>query len=81
NQIAALGLLRTFQKTSVFGGRSALENILIGLHLQGRRTPFEIMLGLPSVAREERALEAEAGRILSFVNLDHRKGGAASGLP
>ena len=28
--IAELGLVRTFQKTSVFGGRSALENILIG---------------------------------------------------
>ncbi|MGH6631456.1 MAG: ATP-binding cassette domain-containing protein, partial [Burkholderiales bacterium] len=26
NEIAALGLVRTFQKTSVFGGRSALEN-------------------------------------------------------
>src|SRR3979409_2655883 len=27
HQVAARGLVRTFQKTSVFGGRSALENI------------------------------------------------------
>ena len=37
NEIAALGLVRTFQKTSVFGGRTALDNILIGLHLRTRR--------------------------------------------
>ncbi len=57
NEVAALGLVRTFQKTSVFGGRSALENILIGLHLRSKQSAFAIMLGLPSVAREERELE------------------------
>ena len=41
--IAELGLVRTFQKTSVFGGRSALENILIGLHL---RSAFYAVLQL-----------------------------------
>jgi branched-chain amino acid transport system ATP-binding protein len=81
HQVAALGLVRTFQKTSVFGGRSALENILIGLHLRGRRKPFEIMLGLPSVAREERELAAEAERILGFVNLENRKNEIAGALP
>src|SRR3954453_7031852 len=38
HQVAAAGLVRTFQKTSVFGGRTALDNILIGLHLRGRQT-------------------------------------------
>src|SRR5207237_6895538 len=44
HQIAALGLVRTFQKTSVFGGRTALDNILIGLHLRGRQTPLAIVM-------------------------------------
>jgi len=69
HQVAAQGLVRTFQKTSVFGGRSALENILIGLELRAKQTPLEIMLGLPKVAREERELQIEAERILSFVDL------------
>jgi branched-chain amino acid transport system ATP-binding protein len=79
NQVAELGLVRTFQKTSVFGGRSVLENVLIGLHLRSKQRPLAIMLGLPSVAREERALEAEARRILEFVGLSARaleQGGA-----
>jgi branched-chain amino acid transport system ATP-binding protein len=81
HQIAALGLVRTFQKTSLFGGRSALDNVLTGLHLRGRQKAFEILLGLPSVAREERELRAEAQRILEFVNLESRRHELASALP
>jgi branched-chain amino acid transport system ATP-binding protein len=81
NRIAELGLVRTFQKTSVFGGRSALENILIGLHLCSQQTPLAIMLGLPSVAREERGLEAQARDILEFVGLGARAGELGSALP
>ena len=47
DKIAAKGLVRTFQKTSVFGGRSALENVMIGLHLRSRQTTLAILLGLP----------------------------------
>ena len=80
NEIAALGLVRTFQKTSVFGGRSALENILIGLHLRSKQTPLAILLGLPSVAREERELRIEAKRILDFVDLGEKADEAAGAL-
>jgi branched-chain amino acid transport system ATP-binding protein len=81
HQAAALGLVRTFQKTSVFGGRSALENILIGLELRAKQTPLEIMLGLPKVAREERELQVEAERLLSFINLKHKRDEIAGALP
>jgi branched-chain amino acid transport system ATP-binding protein len=81
NRIAALGLVRTFQKTSVFGGRTALENILIGLHLRSKQTPLAILLGLPSVAREERALEDEARSVLAFVGLAARANELGSALP
>jgi len=81
DRIAALGLVRTFQKTSLFGNRSALENVRIGLHLKARQTPLAILLGLPSVAREERALVDEALQILKFVNLEERKGELAHSLP
>jgi branched-chain amino acid transport system ATP-binding protein len=72
HRIAELGLVRTFQKTSVFGGRSALDNVLIGLHLRSTQQPLAILLGLPSVAREEKKLVAEAREILSFVGLGTR---------
>ena len=50
HEIAALGMVRTFQKTSVFGGRTALENILIGLHLRSKQTALAILLA-PAVGR------------------------------
>ena len=81
NRVAELGLVRTFQKTSVFGGRSALENILIGLHLRSKQSALAILLGLPSVVREEKELEAEARRILDFVGLGARADEAGAALP
>src|SRR5204862_5829014 len=65
----------------VFGGRSALENILIGLHLRCRQTTLAILLGLPSVAREERELHKEAERILNFVGLGKKSKESAAALP
>jgi len=79
--IAELGLVRTFQKTSVFGGRSALENILIGLHLRATQQPLAILCGLPSVAREERKLEQQAREILAFAGLEARADQLGSALP
>ena len=70
--IAALGLVRTFQKTSVFAGQTVRDNVLIGLHLRGRQRLSEILLGVRSVAREERALAERAGEIMDFVGLSAR---------
>jgi branched-chain amino acid transport system ATP-binding protein len=79
--IAALGLVRTFQKTSVFAGQTVRDNVLIGLHLHARQRLIAILLGARSVAREERALVARAGAILSFVGLSRRGDQLAAALP
>jgi branched-chain amino acid transport system ATP-binding protein len=72
HEVADRGVVRTFQKTSVFGGISVMENVLIGLHGQGRRQPWEILLGLARVATEEAMLRERAGEILAFVGLSAR---------
>jgi branched-chain amino acid transport system ATP-binding protein len=81
NRIAELGVVRTFQKTSVFMGQSVLDNVRLGLHLASKQRPLSIILGLPSVAREEKALALEARRVLRFVELDARSTQLASALP
>jgi branched-chain amino acid transport system ATP-binding protein len=81
NQIAELGLVRTFQKTSVFMGQTAFDNVLHGLHLISKQNPLAIIFALPSVAREEKELAAEARRILEFVGLSARADWVASSLP
>jgi branched-chain amino acid transport system ATP-binding protein len=79
--IAALGVVRTFQKTSLFGGESALDNVLIGLHLRSHQRPIAIVLGLPSVARDEREQRAAAWDILRFMAIEARAGETAASLP
>jgi branched-chain amino acid transport system permease protein len=79
--IAALGVVRTFQKTSLFGDQSVLDNIRTGLHLRARQHPLAIIAGLPQVAAGERDQEAAAWDILRFMALGARAGEAGSALP
>jgi branched-chain amino acid transport system ATP-binding protein len=79
--IAALGVVRTFQKTSLFGGESVLDNVLIGLHLRSQQRPVAIMLGLPAMARDERELHGAAWDLLGFMALEARASENAAALP
>jgi branched-chain amino acid transport system ATP-binding protein len=79
-RIAALGLVRTFQKTSVFPGLSVLENVLTGLHLRGVVGVAAALLRRRRVAEEERRLHAEALAVLEFVGLAARRDALAADL-
>jgi len=81
NQIAGLGVVRTFQKTSLFGGNTVFENVLIGLHQKGTQTLAGILFRLPSMREEERRLQDQAGEVLDFIGLAHRAEELASALP
>jgi branched-chain amino acid transport system ATP-binding protein len=81
NQIAELGVVRTFQKTNVFAGLNVLDNVLVGLHLRATQEPLAILMGAASVKREERALAAQALEILQFIGLGPRRDQLAAALP
>jgi ABC-type branched-subunit amino acid transport system permease subunit/ABC-type branched-subunit amino acid transport system ATPase component len=79
--IAGRGVVRTFQKTSVFPKLSVGDNVMIGLHLRGRSGALGILAGRRAVADEERVLAGEAEAIIAFVGLGHRRYEIASALP
>ncbi len=81
NQIAELGVVRTFQKTSLFGGNTAFENIMIALHRQGRQELFGSLLRLPNMHAEERRLRDRADEILEFFGIAARRDELASAMP
>jgi branched-chain amino acid transport system ATP-binding protein len=58
HRIAARGLVRTFQKTSVFGGLTVRENVLTGLHLRGEVGVAAALLARARVRAEEEPLAA-----------------------
>jgi branched-chain amino acid transport system ATP-binding protein len=81
DKIAARGVVRTFQKTSVFATQSARSNVLIGLHLASKQRLLPILLGFGSVAKDERWLVEEADRILDFVGLSRRADEEGGAMP
>ncbi len=81
NEIAALGLIRTFQSARIFPGMTAIENILAGAHLRLRSQPWKQMLWLPAARREERDLARRADTLLELVGLSRFRDAAATDLP
>ncbi|WP_448042649.1 ABC transporter ATP-binding protein [Bradyrhizobium liaoningense] len=80
HQIADLGLIRTFQRTSVFPNDTVHDNLLIGLHRQGRVRLLDAILGLPGARASERRLRQRAGELLEWVGLERRAHDAAGSL-
>ena len=81
HQVTSLGLVRTFQRTSVFQDNTVFGNVLIGLHRRGRATLLDTLLGLRREREAEQELKEEAWSILRLVGLERRAFDLASALP
>lgn len=81
HEIAKLGLVRTFQRTSVFQERSVFQNVLTGLHCRRSARLWDVLLRTRRDKASERALTEEANAILNFVGLAHRADEPAGTLP
>jgi branched-chain amino acid transport system ATP-binding protein len=72
HEIADIGLVRTFQRTSVFPNDTVFDNLLIGLHRQSRTSLAEAILGLPRARHVERAISERAHELAERVGLGRR---------
>ena len=81
DQVAGLGIARTFQSGGLVGALTVIENVMLGAHHRARASFVSSMLGLASVRREERALRAEAGELLDRLGLADLAGRRTAGLP
>ncbi|HUI96943.1 MAG TPA: ABC transporter ATP-binding protein [Xanthobacteraceae bacterium] len=69
HQIAADGVIRTFQTARVFPGMTTLENVLAGAYLHGRAGALAQMFWTRAARAEERRLIAKADALLDLVGL------------
>lgn len=81
DQIAALGVARTFQNIRLFGNMSVIENILVGMHVHLRQTPVDTLLRLPFFQREENEAEQKAVALMEYVGLKGVGNELAKNLP
>ncbi|MBU4611120.1 ABC transporter ATP-binding protein [Achromobacter sp. GG226] len=80
HEIAARGLVRSFQRTSVFGQSTVFDNLLTAYHLQGRVGLVRSLLRLPAFLREEARLRAQVQTMLDFLGLAPRAHELAANL-
>lgn len=80
HRVAAIGIARTFQNIRLFGGMSALENVLVGTHMQGRAGVFHTLFKTGRFSSEERTATEAARELMSFVGVSHLEDRIASTL-
>jgi branched-chain amino acid transport system ATP-binding protein len=81
DQIARLGIARTYQNIRLFAGMSAVENVLVGLHHSLHTGWIGAVMRTSGVREEEEQAHEEARRILEFVGIPGHGRSQASNLP
>jgi branched-chain amino acid transport system ATP-binding protein len=81
DQIAHLGIARTYQNIRLFAKMTAMENILVGQHHQLHSSWIGAIANNAGVRTEEAAAIDEARRLLQFVGLAGKGDAMADKLP
>lgn len=71
DQIARLGVARTFQATNLFDKATVLDNLIVGHRLRTRSGLWDVIFHTPLLKREERLCREKAEAALAFVGLHH----------
>ena len=81
NDMARIGLWRTFQNIRLFQNMTASENVLVGMHTRLKATPLDAFLATPRNRSEEARARERASELLALVGLAGRDDDVARNLP
>ena len=81
DQIAPLGIGRTFQNIELFDHSTVLQNLLVGRHTKRKTSFWENMFFSPRVWQEERQHRAAVEDIIEFLDLHAYRDKMIAGLP
>ncbi len=81
NQIAKLGISRTFQNIRLFNNMTVIENLMVGQERHLKSNWIGTIIGTPATKREDKQAEEEARRLLRFVGLRGKGDLFAKNLP
>jgi branched-chain amino acid transport system ATP-binding protein len=68
-QVAKAGIARTFQNIRLFGGMTALENVMVGRHVRTKHGLLGAVFQTPPERREEREIRERALELLDYVGV------------
>ncbi|MFL5258706.1 MAG: ABC transporter ATP-binding protein [Hyphomicrobiales bacterium] len=72
DRVAKAGINRTYQNIRLFRNLTAIENILVGMHIHLNSTWYGAVFNTPATRRDEAEAHESARRILDFVGLRGR---------
>ena len=81
DEVADLGIARTFQNIELFEHATVLQNLLVGRHRHRRTTLVEEMLFTPRVRREEKRHREAVDEVIDFLDLQPYRNKMIAGLP
>jgi branched-chain amino acid transport system ATP-binding protein len=81
DQVADLGIARTFQNIELFEHATVLQNLLVGRHRHRKTSMLEEMFFLPRVRREEERHRAAVEEVIDFLDLQPYRNKMIAGLP
>ena len=79
--VAALGIARTFQNIELFEHASVLHNLLIGRHTHRQTGFWQDLFFTPAVREAELRSREKAEEVIDFLNLQHYRDTFVAGLP
>jgi branched-chain amino acid transport system ATP-binding protein len=71
DQVARLGISRTFQSTALFDMATVLDNLIVGHRLRTKSGLWDVLAGTSRLRHEERICREKARDALDFVGLSH----------
>jgi branched-chain amino acid transport system ATP-binding protein len=77
--IAKMGVVRTFQETTLFQEMTVFENVLVGRHIHARTNILSALLGLDK--KKQQDATDKVMEVLDFMGLTSRKDQPAADLP
>ncbi len=80
DQVARLGIARTFQTTALFDRSTVLDNLIVGHRLRTRSGLWDVLRGSSRLREEERVCREKARDALDFVGLSHVAGRMAGDI-
>ncbi len=81
NQIAGLGLIRTFQTTTLFHEMTVLQNLILGFHIPIRPRVLSALFNTRYNRRQNEELFSKAISLLEFMELEEIKDEVVKNLP
>ena len=81
HKVARMGVVRTFQETTIFRSMTVRENIIVSHHLRSKASLLGFFLGSKQANEDEAAFAASADGIVDFLGLEAIRNELASNLP